>query len=71
MSNGHHVVVTWSGTDSDSQPIVQLLQRQKVPYAVEMKNGLTQLEITVQAESLRALRDSVDALLVQLSSLED
>ena len=71
MANGHHVVVTWSGTDSDSQPIVQLLQRQNVPYAVEIKNGLTQLEITVQAESLRALRDSVDALLVQLSSLED
>ena len=71
MSNGHHVVVTWSGNDSDSQPIVQLLQRQNIPYAVEKENGLTQLEITVQAESLRALRDSVDALLVQLSSLED
>ena len=70
MSSEHHVVVSWSGSASDSEPMIQLLEQ--AGYAFTVKNeDATHLEIIVESESMRGLRDAVDELLVQLSSLED
>ena len=70
MSSEHHVVVSWSGSATDSKPMIELLEQ--AGYAFTVENGdVTHLEIVVESESMRGLRDAVDELLVQLSSLED
>ena len=70
MSSEHHVVISWSGSAADSKPMIELLEQ--TGYAFSVKNvDMTHLEIIVESESMRGLRDAVDELLVQLSSLED
>ena len=70
MSSEHHVVVTWSGSESDSKPMIELLEQSGYTFTVESEQT-TRLEIIVESESMRGLRNAVDELLVQLSSLED
>ena len=70
VSSEHHVVVSWSGSVAESRPMIELLEQ--TGYAFTVKNeDATHLEIVVESESMRGLRDAVDELLVQLSSLED
>ncbi len=70
MSSEHHVVITWSGSKVEAKPIIELLDQ--VGYDFTVKNEeTTQLEVVVEAKTMRELRDAVDALLVQLSSLEE
>ena len=70
MPSEHHVVISWSGSVADSKPMIELLEQ--AGYAFSVKNeDMTHLEIIVESESMRGLRDAVDELLVQLSSLED
>ena len=70
MSSEHQVTISWSGSAADSKPMIELLEQ--VGYAFTVKNeDMTHLEIIVESESMRGLRDAVDELLVQLSSLED
>ena len=70
MSSEHHVVISWSGSAAESKPMIGLLEQ--AGYAFSVKNeDMTHLEIIVESESMRGLRDAVDELLVQLSSLED
>ena len=70
MPSEHHVVVSWSGSAADSKPMIELLEQ--AGYTFRVKNeDMTHLEIIVESESMRGLRDAVDELLVQLSSLED
>lgn len=70
MSSEHHVVVSWSGSAADSRPMIELLQQAGYVFTVKNEDA-THLEIVVESESMRGLRDAVDELLVQLSSLED
>ena len=67
----HHVVISWSGSTTQSQPLVEILQRLNYSYSAQQDGSNTQLQIVVESESMRGLRDAVDELLVQLSSLED
>ena len=70
MSSEHQVTISWSGSAADSKPMIELLEQ--VGYAFTVKSeDATHLEIIVESESMRGLRDAVDELLVQLSSLED
>ena len=70
MPSEHHVVISWSGSAADSKPMIELLEQ--AGYAFSVKNeDMIHLEIIVESESMRGLRDAVDELLVQLSSLED
>ena len=70
MSSEHHVVISWSGSAAESKPMIELLEQSG--YAFTVKNeDMTHLEIIVESESMRGLRDAVDDLLVQLSSLEE
>jgi hypothetical protein len=67
----HHVVISWSGSTTRSQPLVEILQRLNYSYSTQQDGANTQLQIVVESESMRGLRDAVDELLVHLSSLED
>ena len=70
MSSEHHVVISWSGSAAESKPMIELLEQSG--YAFTVKNeDMTHLEIIVESESMRGLRNAVDDLLVQLSSLEE
>ena len=71
MSTGNHVVVSWSGNESESKSIIEILNRFDYSFTHQIDGETIQLEITVGSETIRGLRDAVDELLVQLSSLED
>ena len=70
MSSEHHVAISWSGSAAKSKPMIELLEQAGYAFTVESED-MTHLEIIVESESMRGLRDAVDELLVQLSSLED
>ena len=70
MSSEHHVLVSWSGSDDESKSLIEILNRLGYQFTVKTEDT-TQLEIAVESDSMRGLRDAVDELLVQLSSLED
>ena len=65
MSSEHHVVISWSGSAADSKPMIELLEQSG--YAFTVKNeAATHVEIIVESESMRGLRDAVDELLLSL-----
>jgi len=70
MPSEHHVLISWSGSEAESKPIIELLEHVGYSFTVK-REGRIQLEIVVESKSMRGLRDAVDELLVQLSSLED
>ncbi len=70
MPSEHHVLISWSGSEAESKPIIELLEHVGYSFTVKREGGI-QLEIVVESKSMRELRDAVDELLVQLSSLED
>ena len=70
MPSEHHVLISWSGSEAESKPIIEILEHAGYSFTVEREGGI-QLEIVVESKSMRGLRDAVDELLVQLSSLED
>ena len=70
MPSEHHVLISWSGSEAESKPIIEILEHAGYSFTVEREGGI-QLEIAVESKSMRGLRDAVDELLVQLSSLED
>lgn len=71
MSNEHQVVVSWTGPASDANPIISILNQLDFPFNVDHEDKNTRIDITVESDTMRGLRDAVDDLLVQLSSLED
>ena len=71
MSKDHQVVVSWTGPESDANPIISILNQLDFPFNVDHENKNTRIDITVESDTMRELRDEVDNLLVQLSSLED
>lgn len=70
MPSEHHVLISWSGSEAESKPIIEILEHAGYSFTVEREGGI-QLEVVVESKSMRGLRDAVDELLVQLSSLED
>jgi len=71
MSKEHQVVVSWTGSEADANPIISILNQLDFPFNVNDEDKNTRIDITVESDTMRGLRDSVDDLLVQLSSLED
>ena len=71
MSKEHQVVVSWTGPASDANPIISILNQLDFPFNVDHEDKNTRIEITVESDTMRGLRDAVDDLLGQLSSLED
>ena len=71
MSKEHQVVVSWTGPTSDANPIISILNQLDFHFNVDREDNDTRIQITVESDTMRGLRDAVDDLLVQLSSLED
>mgnify|MGYP001239431086 FL=1 len=71
MSKEHQVVVSWTGYESDANLIISILNQLDFPFNVDHEDKNTRIDITVESDTMRGLRDAVDDLLVQLSSLED
>ena len=64
-------MVSWTGSESDAEPIISILNELDFPFNVHHEDKNTRINITVESDTMRELRDAVDDLLVQLSSLED
>ena len=64
-------MVSWTGPASDANPIISILNQLDFPFNVDREDKDTRIDITVESDTMRELRDEVDDLLVQLSSLED
>ena len=71
MSKEHQVVISWTGPESDANPIILILNQLDSSYNVHPEDKNMRIDITVESDTMRELRDAVDDLLVQLSSLED
>ena len=64
-------MVSWTGPASDANPIISILNQLDFHFNVVREDKNTRIDITVESDTMRELRDEVDNLLVQLSSLED
>ena len=64
-------MVSWTGPASDANPIISILNQLDFHFNVDREDKDTRIQITVESDTMRGLRDAVDDLLVQLSSLED
>ena len=64
-------MVAWTGPASDANPIISILNQLDFHFNVVREDKNTRIDITVESDTMRGLRDAVDDLLVQLSSLED
>ena len=71
MTSNNHVVIAWEGSEKESVPLQSILGSQGYSFSVQDDEGLVRIEIQIENESIRQLRDDVDALLVHFSSLED
>ena len=71
MTSRHHVAIAWEGSEDESLPLQSILRSEGYVFSVQENEGSIRIEIEIENESIRQLRDDVDALLVHFSSLED
>ena len=71
MTSHHHVAIAWEGSEEESLPLQTILRSEGYVFSVQENEGSIRIEIEIENESIRQLRDDVDALLVHFSSLED
>ena len=71
MTSHHHVAIAWAGSEDESLPLQSILRSEGYKFSVQEDEGLVRIEVQIENESTRQLRDDVDALLVHFSSLED
>ena len=71
MASHHHVAIAWEGSEDESLPLQAILRSEGYVFSVQEEEGRIRIEVEIENESIRQLRDDVDALLVHFSSLED
>jgi hypothetical protein len=71
MTSHHHVAIAWEGSEDESLPLQSILRSEGYVFYVQEEEGRIRIEVEIENESIRQLRDDVDALLVHFSSLED
>ena len=71
MTSHHHVTIAWEGSEDESLPLHSILRSEGYEFSVQENEGSIRIEIKIENESIRQLRDDVDTLLVHFSSLED
>jgi hypothetical protein len=71
MTSNHHVVIAWEGSEKESVPLQSILRSEEYLFSVHENEEIVRIEVKIENESIRQLRDDVDALLVHFSSLED
>lgn len=71
MTSHHHVTIAWEGSEDESLSLQSILRSEGYVFSVQDAQGSIRIEVQIENESIRQLRDDVDALLVHFSSLED
>jgi hypothetical protein len=71
MTSHHHVAIAWEGSEEESLPLQSILRSEGYVFSVQEEEGRIRIEVEIENESIRQLRDDVDALLVHFSLLED
>lgn len=71
MTSNQHVTIAWEGSEEESLPLQSILRSEGYVFSVQEGEGRLRIEVQIENESIRQLRDDVDALLVHFSSLED
>ncbi|MBL6882588.1 MAG: hypothetical protein ISR08_06325 [Candidatus Poseidoniaceae archaeon] len=71
MTSHHHAAIAWEGSEDESLPLQSILRSEGYKFSVQEDEGLVRIEVQIENESIRQLRDDVDALLAHFSSLED
>ena len=71
MTSHHHVTIAWEGSEDESLPLQAILRSEEYVFSVQEDEGRIRIEVQIENESIRQLRDDVDALLVHFSSLQD
>ena len=71
MTSNLHVAIAWEGSRDESLPLQAILRKEGYMFRVEENDDLIRIEVQIENESIRQLRDDVDAILVHFSSLED
>ena len=71
MTSHHHVAIAWEGSEDESLPLQSILRSEGYVFSVQEEEWRIRIEVEIENESIRQLRDDVDALLVHFSSLED
>jgi hypothetical protein len=71
MTSHHHVAIAWEGSEDESLPLQSILRSEGYVFSVQEEEGRIRIEVEIENESIRQLRDDVDALLVHFSLLED
>ena len=71
MTSHHHVAIAWEGSEDESLPLQAILRSEGYVFSVQEEEGRIRIEVEIGNESIRQLRDDVDALLVHFSLLED
>ncbi|MBT5281847.1 MAG: hypothetical protein HOJ55_03600 [Euryarchaeota archaeon] len=71
MTSHHHVAIAWEGSEDESLPLQAILRSEGYVFSVQEEEGRIRIEVEIENESIRQLRDDVDALLVHFSLLED
>ena len=71
MTSHHHVTIAWEGSEDESLWLQSILRSEGYVFSVQDAQGSIRIEVQIENESIRQLRDDVDALLVHFSSLED
>ena len=71
MTSNQYVAIAWKGSREESLPLQAILRTEGYVFTVEENEDFIRIEVQIENESIRQLRDDVDALLVHFSSLED
>jgi len=69
MTSHHHVAIAWEGSEDESLPLQSILRSEGYVFSVQEEEGRIRIEVEIENESIRQLRDDVDALLVHFSLL--
>ena len=60
MTSHHHVAIAWEGSEDESLPLQSILRSEGYKFSVQEDEGLVRIEVQIENESIRQLRDDVD-----------
>ena len=71
MAEEHTMVLRWSGHAAQAAAFLKVATEHGATVTGETKGDEIHLEVAMSSDDLQALRDSVDALLVAFTAVED
>ena len=71
MSELHEATIEWTGDAKITPLFIAAAQRSNCEVSSLEKNGEVHLTVKIQHSSLQSLRDTVDALLIDFTDIEE